>query len=515
MKKLGDIYEKFMPDFMKMPLIKTHSEFLLSILREYDEKLCSLFYYGTITYRDKYILVGTEYEYVSIDMVNEEDAKTFFGMLIRKKGIPLSFKELYRTANVEESDNIYIPVYVDNKKIFCVCSKKKQELLSYLSIMKGEDIYEKYPLLMQILKWGISYILSNDGKEQIYERIVAEAEKSARYISEKEIIAEDVFHELMLPFVSTIHAIASWNYEGKANFGFIDFGNPYEAGQKDVIVKFEKNISINIKKARTIRKYVELSDDNFRLKAKSSRAYISGTIVDDAYWHIEGLGESENTYATIRFEGRCQWSLYLEKEIIVYDGVTYTFMNKKEREQQYKVLTKIFYKELEWITQKYDSNLVDKINDLIELASKQKHGTMVIFSERAVEEAERLCTCGRGIKIQPIDVSDLLKANKEVAQKVMNNLTKIDGALIFSEQGVCYSIGTIVDGRACDNSNPGRGARYNSAYTYVYDCNERGIRCYGAVISEDGTIDVFGMFGKGQTESIIKLMDQGKRVVLS
>ena len=138
----------------------------------------------------------------------------------------------------------------------------------------------------------------------------------------------------------------------------------------------------------------------------------------------------------------------------------------------------------------------------------------MIFLDRAKEEMQRLCDCGRGIKITPLNFSDMIKNNPDIAKKTINNLSKIDGALLFDIHGVCYSIGIIVDGRACENSNPGRGARYNSAYTYVSDCNERGILCYCAVISEDETIDVFGLFGDEKSEQIFKMIEEGRRVIM-
>ena len=38
----------------------------------------------------------------------------------------------------------------------------------------------------------------------------------------------------------------------------------------------------------------------------------------------------------------------------------------------------------------------------------------------------------------------------------------------------------------------------------MHDCNEREIQCYCAVISEDRTVDLFGMFGKTICDKIKK-----------
>ena len=262
----------------------------------------------------------------------------------------------------------------------------------------------------------------------------------------------------------------------------------------------------NARTARTLRKYLELSNETLRIKAESTKGYIIGEgVPEDSYWTFVGLGHSqEDDVVTVRFEGKASWRLFLEKEYIFYNGYIYSLKRRREETPDYYCITEAFYHEKEYATKIYDKEAVERINKIINIASHQAHGTMVVFSPDAEREAKRLCKCGRGIEIEPIDFSKLLSENFDEAKTTMHNLTKIDGAVFFDEAGVCYSIGTIVDGRAYDNSNPGRGARYNSAYTYVNDCNEREIQCYCAVISEDGTVDLFGRFGKSVCKLIIK-----------
>lgn len=55
----------------------------------------------------------------------------------------------------------------------------------------------------------------------------------------------------------------------------------------------------------------------------------------------------------------------------------------------------------------------------------------------------------------------------------------------------CYSIGTILDGVADGiYADMARGARYNSAYTYICNKSKEGKKCVAVVISEDGMVDV-------------------------
>ena len=116
---------------------------------------------------------------------------------------------------------------------------------------------------------------------------------------------------------------------------------------------------------------------------------------------------------------------------------------------------------------------------LIQLAKKEKHGTMLIFSNNAESEANRLKASGRSISpLNLINDTSLLSC-----------LTPIDGALILSPEGVCYSIATILDGKATNGENSNRGARYNSAVRYINLRKKKGDFCLAVVISEDGHVN--------------------------
>lgn len=510
---LFDYYEKYLIKYVNEPLSRTHSEFFLDILNAYDDGISSLLGYGTISYNKLHVMIGNEYRYERLYCQVGQTPEQLYNFIISPNGEPSTLLTLYQMANSEKSEYIYIPVYVDSRMLFCVCGKKER-ILSYLCINSGEEIYDKYPILLSILNWGISYIIPDSQEERIMDRMLAALEKSKNYIQVKTAIVNKVFEELFLPYPSTIHAIAGWKYEGQANQGYVDFYNPFEMSEKaNLNIRFKEPYMLSARDARTIRKYVELSSEKLRLKARSARAYISGAVTEDQYWSFEGLGEAEEKcYATIKFEGNGKWRLITSTEGLNYDGSTFSFERKMVKDMPYKYLTYTFYKEIEWITDKFELKKVEIINSIIEMASKQKHGTMVVFSPEARNEAMRLCKCGRGIEIVPVNLADIMKTDRQRANEILLHMSKIDGALMFDENGVCYSIGTIVDGRACDNSNPGRGARYNSAYTYVSDCNDRGIQCYCAVISEDETIDVFGLFGKDTTVKIFERINAGEKV---
>lgn len=504
--KLSSVCNKNMTKYIKEPLSKTHSKYFLDLLHIYDEKLADILYYGAISYNSVALMVGTEYGFDNIFDSDGLSPKDLFNSLISSDGRPKTLLDIYHISNKNKYDFLFIPVLVNQKMIFYACTPKKSELLSYLNLFTGEEIYEKYPVLISILNWGITYMIPDTEKEHLNDILATEIEQSRNYIQVKSSIVNHVFKEKWLPYASALHTIASWNYEHQANYGYIDFEEPLLNKEQKLQVKFEEPLLMSAHKARTIRKYVELSNDLLRLKAESLQGYIIGAnIPDDIYWHFVGLGEkNEECYATVRFEGKSSWRMFLGNESIFYDGSTFSLQREHKKEPEYVGATIAFYREIERVTNTYDENVVKNINSIIDMASQQLHGTMIVFSPKAQEEAERLCHCGRGIKVEPINFPEVIKEDEKRARQIMYNLTKIDGSMLFDENGICYSIGTIVDGRACENSNPGRGARYNSGYTYVFDCNMREIQCYCIVISEDETIDVFGQFGKTLTEKIKK-----------
>jgi DNA integrity scanning protein DisA with diadenylate cyclase activity len=116
--------------------------------------------------------------------------------------------------------------------------------------------------------------------------------------------------------------------------------------------------------------------------------------------------------------------------------------------------------------------------DLALTACQQRHGTILIISEQASNEAHRLEN--QATLVEPF----LLK------EEILKTVTAIDGAVILDLHGMCHAIGVILDGIATENGKAGRGARYNSCIRYVDFAEERGIPCLALIVSEDGTVEL-------------------------
>jgi hypothetical protein len=108
-------------------------------------------------------------------------------------------------------------------------------------------------------------------------------------------------------------------------------------------------------------------------------------------------------------------------------------------------------------------------------ASEQRHGTILVISTGAEEEARRLAQQGLSVSPVKLDRDSLLA------------VSSIDGAVLIGPDTTCHAIGVILDGRAQGTGDPARGARYNSALRYVLSSEKP---CLAVVVSEDGRVDI-------------------------
>ncbi len=109
-------------------------------------------------------------------------------------------------------------------------------------------------------------------------------------------------------------------------------------------------------------------------------------------------------------------------------------------------------------------------------AGKAEHGTMLVISESAVDEAARLGS--QALTIDPTTLDDGL----------VRQFTGIDGAVLVDPSGQCHAAGLILDGTATSEGDRSRGARYNSAVRYL--SSTRGTPTVILLVSEDGMINL-------------------------
>lgn len=284
-------------------------------------------------------------------------------------------------------------------------------------------------------------------------------------MSDDEIIrlaAMDMTQGRELPELGIFSKISSQNYEGRNCRGRIAFIN--DESEIDDYIIFEDVIAITEKNVRHIRKLLEMTGESYYLCAKKHMISGFGRIVKNS------------NIQSIEFLGYAKWRLlYQDKEILrSHNGEIILPKNKFDRENFIKILDVCFQ-------DKKRKNDFEYLARVVEMAIKQKHGTMILISSEAGKEAIRLCNNGRGTKIKPT------KLNEDSIEK----LSSIDGSLMMDLDGKCHGIGIIIDGLSKVKGSPERGARYNSAKDYIYYRNRNSKKkCIAIVISEDKSIDI-------------------------
>ncbi|HDR7904187.1 TPA: DNA integrity scanning protein DisA nucleotide-binding domain protein, partial [Bacillus cereus] len=132
---------------------------------------------------------------------------------------------------------------------------------------------------------------------------------------------------------------------------------------------------------------------------------------------------------------------------------------------------------------------IDKLINIVQIASYQKHGTMLVVGTKdlAEEEINRLCNFQQAVKIKKINLIDMVESKRNL---VLNQISSIDGAIYLDLDGNVHGIGVILDGPANELGDSSRGARYNSAIKYNKSHTKINNNTLIIVVSEDGYIDI-------------------------
>lgn len=337
--------------------------------------------------------------------------------------------------------------------------------------IKKKSIYE---LFESMLSECIGYIESPTDKNVINTYKIKE-EYASKILKHHKVIANS----------ELITEIAGTRYESEECKGYILFCK--DTDKKEPLIQFEE-IMLKSENIRTIRKYLEMAKDDYYLWAKEK----------DEEYYIYGIDNKEKAheYTLLQFTGYRKWLIQDNNENVLFErkGEKYYIPDIEEMNLEVK-------KSLELLLSKNYNNLLDKKNikyliDIVKAAKAQLHGTMIVFAHP--DGAEKLTNYfyekNRGIKLR--EKVDFTKGNEDNRKKLFVNLSSIDGALIIDTNGLCHAIGVILDGIANEKCNMARGARYNSALTFVTNKNFKDIygfnneKCKVFVFSEDKTVNI-------------------------
>ncbi|MEK4725930.1 DNA integrity scanning protein DisA nucleotide-binding domain protein [Bacillus sp. FSL K6-1218] len=359
---------------------------------------------------------------------------------------------------------ISIPIKINGFWVFTILQLNKRTAKSIPSLNKTK-VLERYGIMRSLLESTISEFLSSCSNVLQIPGVGEELNVLRRNGDEFVRSGGETFLKtLSLKFhghfnlFEIFNLISSQYYEGGESNGRIIISNN-EHPAINQILKFSSPIDLTNHKA--IRKLLEMTSGDISLLANGNEVYGMG--------NISNYDSTDEDLFIINFKRHFTWELrYRDTPLMVVEYRQPSLPKERMNKE-------LFSDHLIRTFSDMNENDINVIWDVILAATEQKHGTMVVITNKAAEEADRLN--GQCINIEPINLT----------AEVMRLVTAIDGAVLLDPNGKCHALGVILDGRATEKGDSARGARYNSALRYL-DTQEN--ECLIVVVSEDGYINL-------------------------
>ena len=257
------------------------------------------------------------------------------------------------------------------------------------------------------------------------------------------------------------NTISSLKYEGAEGLGKMIIASK---DHKNVALTIALETPIHIKDFRKVRKFLELADHKNLLISDSVYIYGLGKLTGKYNPHEESL-------FVIHFTKHFHW------EVLHHDKIMLSVAFRMPSLYSEQINKEKFYSTLSRVFRNIERDRLNRLWDVTIEATKQKHGTILVISDAAKEEAGRLSE--QSFKVKPVILT----------RRAVQQVTSIDGAVLLDTHCYCHGIGVILDGIASSFGDSSRGARFNSAVRY-YEHMEKRTGIVLVVISEDGMINL-------------------------
>ncbi len=329
----------------------------------------------------------------------------------------------------------------------------------------------------------LSVVLNKAKKEYENSNVDTKAYKSA---IRKTLRICDKFPAF--PDVDLIINLSGQMYEKKECCSNIVFLPEQYKDKLDLELKFKKLLHFESSQLRSIRKFLEAVDTNHCLVCQKDGDVIKvvGT---------SKLSEVKNKLVTlIKIEGHMRWTAKIGR-LSLFEYKNGAFGEVADKcEHALKTFKEKFFDEFTGETRIEDKCLV--FENIVSSLSYLGHGTSFVIignNNKYLSEVRRLTavSVGHGTELETPKNFGNMKA--EEIKQILEQVTKIDGGLLFNVHGKCRAIGCVFDGKVpkwYKNGNSGRGSRYNSVRLYVDNLRGDGFKCIGVIVSDDGSIDV-------------------------
>jgi len=377
-------------------------------------------------------------------------------------GISQSSSEYLKTKDIHLAEEHLIKLFD---------TKREHSIFNFDSHSSHVDAYDEFGIIQQCNEDICSYGLIIQYSQLAYSKIIFELLRQISFYCrnvldnkefemEEYMLADIVYVALKKQIdIDFYNTLASSSYEKRDISGRILLIN--ETKQYNLKIGFNEKYPLEVRNVKQIRKLLEMATDRLFLVSRNG--------------NIIGICDDENfsgAFELFIFSGHQRWSYYKDgKELLSYKEGKYTF---------------IFGDNIDFISD-FPSNFIkdnvyDYLNGILYNIKLLNRGALLIISDEAQAEVERLCMLGRGYSIQPVDLK------LEGSIDLLSSLTSIDGAVFLDTNLVCYGVGIILDGVAVKTGLSARGSRYNSAQCYID--NKDNEKFAAVVISDDETIDI-------------------------
>lgn len=376
-------------------------------------------------------------------------------------------KKILKREDVYGEDEYFVasPTFIDGFFVFTVLALNKETINKYYSLTK-DKIDDRYTVFRSFIESTIHIFLKecshalkdpNNAVNAIERSVEELLRDSSRQFIYTVFSAGANFDGLY----DACNEIASMKYEGAVGIGNMIIA---PKGHMNVKITLQLKNPIKVRDFRKVRKFLELSDNE------------SSIISDSAL--IYGLGELRGKYNpkdeslfVVSFTSHFKWELFHDNNSLLEVEYREPSLPKE------KINREKFYLDFPRLFDGITTEQIDDLWDIVMEATKQRHGTMLVISDNAQQEAERL-----GKQCFPLKP---LKLTENIIQKI----TAIDGAVLLDRNSTCFAIGVILDGLATEKGDASRGARYNSAIRY-YEQFGKDSSLVLVIISEDGMINL-------------------------
>ena len=254
---------------------------------------------------------------------------------------------------------------------------------------------------------------------------------------------------------SALNKVSSIPYEGAAPKGTIVFA-AVDAQGLDFQVRFPEPLSLY--SSKLVRKLLEMTDDRIACVCDSEEGISGLAFVDE-----------NDSLFRVAFTGHYCWSLFYGQAVLMESSFGVPKVPKP------RIKKSSFVSNIRRVLGNITEQQADKIWGIVTAVIEQKHGTMLVVSDDALKESQRLQS--QSIVVDPVSLTS----------ELMLNISSIDGAILLDSDCVCHAVGVILDGMVSEEGDASRGARFNSAIKYIGSIN---IPTLCLVVSEDGYVNM-------------------------